>query len=137
MANARRVGAALTDAEALVWAFGRGNTSARSNPDPWGQRWSPGAGDAQADWGEEENAHQGLGLASLEGLVTQVRGSLWVVSGSAQRVMENGTWVGGCTVPAVLWPGVAIEVDLPVETGQRPEEPYNKRADELAKELGL
>lgn len=137
LTNAKRVGGATTDAEAIVWAFGKGNTSARKVADPWAQRWAPGTSDPQVDDGAEENAHQGLGLYQLEQLVMQSGGSLWVSSGAAQRLMRDGAWQGECSDSPVRWQGLAIEVCLPLESGLKSPTPYTEGLGDLASELGL
>lgn len=127
-----------TDAAAICWAFEKGNTGAGAAAiDPFAQRWAPGAYDAEADIGEEQNHHQGLGLWELEQLVTRCGGRLWVWSGSAARSLSADGWVD--IDPGLEWRGVAITLELPLHLdGERAVDTYDQASDaELAKELGL
>jgi hypothetical protein len=134
--NAKRVGAANSHAEAIEWAFVRGNTSARRQDDSWAQRWEPGAL-AVSDFGApDDNHHQGLGLSLLEGLVVELGGSLWVLSGGAQRTMTSGTWAP-CSESPVSWGGVAIELAFPIFKRSGQAAVQLSEPDDLAEELGL
>jgi|SRR5688500_10726027 len=136
LANARKVNAANTHKEAIHWAFVRGNTSARPSEDFWEQTWAPGR-PARSDYdAEEENHHQGLGLAILEELVMDLGGNLWVISGDHHRTMTQGSWLP-CVPAPVRWEGVAIELALPIVKMQTRGAVRESEPDDLAEELGI
>jgi hypothetical protein len=116
--------------DAIGWAFVRGNTSAGPRSD-MGQRWAP-----SVDVSEEEDNHQGLGLAILEELVRLTNGSLWVISGDSNRAMFAGEWVP-CDPPGIFWQGVALGLEIPLtQPFNITDSSYNKY-DDLKRELGL
>jgi hypothetical protein len=134
---ARKVAGIADHGAAIDWALRSGNTTARPAHDPMRQRWAPGQPDLQADFGEEEDNHQGLGLSKLEELVTTAKGSLWILSGSSQRVMVGGRWVS-CDPPPVTWQGVAIGVEIPIKPiDVATVLPVVATDETLRKELGL
>ena|GEM_PF-1624680 len=123
----------IDDPKAIVWAFQKGTTSAKS--ESWDQKWSPGRDETDNRAAPGDN-HQGLGLWELRSLVTKMKGRLWVATGNAQAYQgPDGEFIqlSSETKPRFEWSGLLIEVEIPIGRTNM----YSGTADELAEELGL
>lgn len=116
--NARTVRRTMqSHAEAIEWAFERGNTSAR-NPSSMAQRLpadclvSPFP--AGVETRSSENHHKGEGLWQLQRLVSQVGGELTVHTGTATCLLAH-TEDAVYGTSEVDWRGLIVEVTLPVK----------------------
>jgi hypothetical protein len=101
------------------------------------QRWEPGAVDPYADYGQEEgNHHQGLGLWTLEQLVSDFGGTLWLWSGNAVRRRTQRGWVA--IDPGATWNGVVIALEIPLNPATAGTVgSYISEDEGLAEDLGL
>lgn len=121
---------------AISWAFQKGNTGAVVS-DSMAQRWEPGASDPYTDYGEElGNHHQGLGLWTLEQLVSDFGGALWLWSGDAVRRRDDRGWVE--LDPGTTWSGVVIALEIPLNPAtDQAVGSYISDDEGLAEDLGL
>ncbi|MBC8072713.1 MAG: hypothetical protein IAG13_30615 [Deltaproteobacteria bacterium] len=115
--NASKVEPTIDDRGAVEWAFKRGTTSWRA-PDEWGVQRGLG-GDEFGAGNAPDDHHAGEGLADLADLVERAGGAVWVASGSAQMLYSDGTWKEA-PQDGFAWPGVAIELELPLDAKPRP-----------------
>lgn len=131
--NAKKVGAATSEAQAIEWACERGTTSVVD--DEWRQRGVDA--DPDEDHGPD-GAHLGLGLWQLRTLVDIAGGTLWLGTGKTSRTFSNGHWSGTERGPFVDR-GLAIEVDMPLDVEEaKLRNIWNTDvSDTLAEELGL
>lgn len=123
LSNARGADTSVTTHhDAVKWAFRRGTTSA-VEPDWWSIKGQRGisADDYDASHGPGL-VHAGMGLANLAELVLQADGTLWVCSGDASLVYQNGTWRTHDT--DFSWPGVMIELKIPLTARVRTPPPF-------------
>ncbi len=130
--NAREVDPHIgSDSEAIEWAFAYGNTSARP-ADPWAQRGLEGDCDGREDG---DDHHQGIGLWELAQLVTATGGRVWVATGEASQLLTGGRWVK--LTPVINWPGLAIELEIPLDSDAGKAKIKETGLEGLAEELGL
>ncbi len=130
LSNARRTDRSIcTDEQAIRWALTKGTTSA-TPADPFAQR-------SLEDWDlrADDDAHQGLGLWLLRTLVKRTDGRLWVMSGNAQYLLDRNTDRSG--VCARHWPGVVIELEIPVNSKELVSDYDIKDLSLLAEELAI
>jgi len=130
LSNARRTDRRITtDEQAIVWALEQGTTSAVP-ADPMAQR-SPEEWDLRAD----DDCHQGLGLWLLKRLVERTSGRLWMLTGSAEYLLDGGVVTTQSHVPH--WSGVVIELEIPVNSKEPVSDNDTEDLGLLAEELAI
>lgn len=140
-----RMGAVMSDEEAIQWCLRRGNTTAKSLPDAkddlFGPQrlpldsisnpYPPGVATRVSD-----NHHMGEGLFRLTELIRNTGGKTWIWSGSAQFLCSEKS-----SLPIrsnIQWQGTAIEIELPVAAFETCQIAQNANEFEaLAKRLNL
>lgn len=137
--NVSRTSRSIRDDESAIrWCLVRGNTTGVVDdmaqwlpPDAIASPYPKSVGVRR-----KENNHLGEGLWQLAELVRETRGELFIWSGNSRGTINES---GDRFEPAPRWPGVAIEVTLPVVDGTaKADMPGSSgRLDALAKRLGI
>jgi signal transduction histidine kinase len=90
-----------------------------------------------ADWDlrADDDSHQGLGLWLLKKLVERTGGQLWILSGKAQYLLM-GDSERTFSYPH-HWPGVVIELEIPVNSVELVTDRDSEDLGHLAEELAI